>query len=88
MIIYNFDLENVGNFHGVQLLQCCHSMAKKSISIKVICYIYMLARTISEILTIEIFDLEKVGHGHGILLLQFEIFEFENVGQGYFILLL
>ena len=39
-------------------------------SIKVVSRIFALALTVNEILTFEIFGLEKVGQGHGVQLSQ------------------
>ena len=54
--IHNFELENVGQGHGVQLLQWCHIRRQISESIIVVFYIFAPALTVSKILTFEIFD--------------------------------
>ena len=55
--ICNFDLENVGLGHWVQLSQLCHSMA--NIKIYQGHIFFVLSLTVSEILIFEIFTLKK-----------------------------
>ena len=67
MNICNFDHENVAQGRSVRFSQWFHLVA----NIKMYkCPIteFELALTISEILVFEIFEVEKVGQGHGVIL--------------------
>ena len=65
-----FDLEKVGQDHGVQLSQWCHSKANIKDFKSRISHFFAPTFTVSEILTLEMFDLEKESQGNGVLLPQ------------------
>ena len=61
------NLQKVGQDHGVQFLQCCHSAANIKIYKTRPTCIFMLSQTISEILTFQVLNLQKeVDQGHGV----------------------
>ena len=65
-----FDYEKVDQGNRVLLPQFGYSMAKMKKTIKVMLHILVLVLTIPMIITCEIFDLEQIGHGHEVQLLQ------------------
>ena len=66
MIICNFDLQG----YRVQNPQYCHSMANIKIYKSCSVHFFALALTVSNKLTFQIVDLEKVGQGHVVQLLK------------------
>ena len=66
MTFQMFDLEEVGQGHGVQRVQSRRSMANINVHKSRNPYIFAPALIISDILTVQMFDLEEVGQGHRV----------------------